>query len=101
MVLKHRRVLTMETNDQITTNVKSVIKSLSYILQMGTNSLEYTTKYFATHREKIMKRMSEKNMCPLCGSETMRSNLNRHQKTKKMFQCKNERDLKTLIYIVL
>ena len=44
---------------------------------MGTNSLEYSRQYFASHREKIMKRMSEKNMCPLCGSEIMRSNLNR------------------------
>ena len=50
---------------------------------MGTNSLEYTRKYFARHRDNIMKRMSEKNMCPLCGSEIMSSNLNRHQKTKK------------------
>ena len=50
---------------------------------MGTNSLEYSRQYFASHREKIMKRMSEKNMCPLCGSEIMRSNLNRHKKKRK------------------
>ena len=53
---------------------------------MGTNSLEYTRKYYAKNKERIQQIMTQKIVCGHCGSVLSRSHMTRHHQTQK---CKN------------
>jgi predicted RNA-binding Zn-ribbon protein involved in translation (DUF1610 family) len=45
-------------------------------------SKEYNTKYYQANKERILKGMLEKVMCPECNKMITRCNLMKHQRSK-------------------
>jgi len=56
---------------------------------MGTNTIEYTRKYYAEHKDHIKKGMERKVICENCGTVCSKRNINKHKKTQKCLKLKN------------
>lgn len=50
---------------------------------------EYQKKYKEQNKTELYKKASEKINCPICNCLVRKSNILRHQKTKKCISCKN------------
>ena len=59
---------------------------------MGTNSQEYSRKYYKEHRDKMLENAKQKIKCEVCGSIVPKGHIKRH---KRGYLCnKNETGLK-------